>query len=114
MKKKNKILLLCLIIDIIITATICSALETDGNVYYDFEDRTWSWDTLYNNPAWDFETEENGNKYINLRYNGHANRDRAYFDAIVYKADASQKIIQTYGILMLIEAQKQHLFLRIR
>ncbi len=51
MKKKNKILLLCLIIDIIITATICSALETDGNVYYDFEDRTWSWDTLYNNPA---------------------------------------------------------------
>lgn len=94
MKRKNKILLLCSIVGVLAVVLICTVLATDSNVYYDFEDEKWEWEGLYNNAHCDFLKEENGNTYMNLYYNGFANRDREYFDVVAYRAEASQKIIQ--------------------
>lgn len=58
------------------------------DVFYDFEDTdTSSWTALYNNATLTVESEDSGNHYLRLSYNGQAHRDREYYD--VKAADVS-------------------------
>ncbi len=94
MKKKYKFISLTAVLIVTAAALLYSAIAAGTNVYYDFEDEKWEWERLYNNALWDFLKEENGNTYMNLYYNGQANKDRKYFDVVAYRAEASQKLIQ--------------------
>lgn len=64
----------------IITVIMYSVVATGTNLYFDFEDGVFPWNTLYNNADFEFLAEDNGNKYMKLSYNGRNNRDRNYFD----------------------------------
>jgi hypothetical protein len=98
--KKIKIGITVAVISVIaigIYATMASAV----NVYWDFEDgNTPSWTALYSNADMTIESEDNGNKYLRLSYNGKANRDRTYYDVKVADITSSKGILQAdYDIM---------------
>lgn len=80
MSKKNKILSLCLMAIVCITIFICSITAIGTNMYYDFENKNFEWNPLYGNAAYEFLSEDNGNTYLKLSYNGNNGRSREYFD----------------------------------
>lgn len=84
------------VIAIAVYATMASAV----NVYWDFEDgNTPSWTALYSNANMTIESEENGNKYIRISYNGRANRDRKYYDVKVADISAKGIIQADYDVM---------------
>ena len=50
------------------------------NLFYDFTNSTVGWTPLYGNANFNYDTEDNGNRYLRLSYSGYANKDREYFD----------------------------------
>ncbi|MCH5210574.1 MAG: hypothetical protein J1F01_06370 [Oscillospiraceae bacterium] len=98
--KKKKIIALCAVAFIGATAFIGSFVVRGANVYYDFENGVFEWQSLYGNADYEFLTEDSGNKYLKLTYNGNEGRDRTYFDVPAYKGTyiTSKTIQATYDV----------------
>ena len=70
------------------------------NVSWDFEDgKLPSWTAIYDNANMSIESEDNGNKYLKLSYNGKANRDRKYYDVKVTDVNSKGILQADYDIM---------------
>lgn len=77
------------------------AASSEINVSWDFEDgKNPNWQCLYSNAYITTETEESGNKYARISYNGKANRDRDYYDVKVADVSKNTGILQVDYDLM--------------
>lgn len=81
---------------IVIYTTMVSAV----NVSWDFEDEdVSSWEPIYGNANMEIETEDNGNKYLRLSYNGNENRQRKYYDVKVTDVYSEGIIQADYDVM---------------
>lgn len=80
MKKRYKVIFLGAIIAVLCSALFYSFSAIGEKLYYDFEDRNFEWNPLYGNADWEFITEDDGNTYLKLTYNGNKGREREYYD----------------------------------
>ena len=80
MKKYLKSISIIIALIICILGTQYMADASNLNLFYDFTNSTAGWTPLYENAAFNYETEDNGNRYLRLSYSGYANKDREYFD----------------------------------
>ena len=84
------------------------AASSEINVSWDFEDgKNPNWQCLYSNAYITTETEESGNKYARISYNGKANRDRDYYDVKVADVSKNTGILQVDYDLMYSEVENE-------
>ncbi len=70
------------------------------NVSWDFEDEHKpSWTAIYENADMSIETEDDGNHYLKLSYNGNENRGRKYYDVKVTDINTKGVIQADYDIM---------------
>lgn len=104
-KKWKKTITVILSVSIITIAAIAvshSAGTTATDVTYDFEvGTTPEWSCFYGNVNKTIETEENGNKYLKLSYNGNYGKERSYFDVKVMDIDEDTKgtLLAEYDVM---------------
>ncbi len=79
-KRYYKIAYLFIIIAILGSICLYSFSVVGESLYYDFENESFEWNPLYKNADYEILSEDNGNKYLKLSYNGQNNRDRQYYD----------------------------------
>lgn len=80
MKKRSSIIVTMLIIITAVIIMLHSMVVTGASTYYDFEDKSFKWNSLYGDVAYEFISEETGNTYMKLSYNGGY---RSYYDVAV-------------------------------
>lgn len=79
---------------------IYTTMVSAVNVSWDFEDgKLPSWTAIYDNANMSIESEDNGNKYLKLSYNGKANRDRKYYDVKVTDVNSKGILQADYDIM---------------
>lgn len=81
---KKRLICTGLVVILIVGVIICSGFASSLSITEDFENGidAFNWRQLYNNANCDMMSEDSGNHYIKLTYNGNENRDRKYFDIV--------------------------------
>ena len=84
----------------VIAIGIYTTMVSAVNVSWDFEDgKLPSWTAIYDNANMSIESEDDGNKYLKLSYNGKANRDRKYYDVKVTDVNSKGILQADYDIM---------------
>lgn len=98
--KKTKIGIVVTLVALIVIGMYTN-MASAVNLYWNFTDgRIPSWTALYNNADMVIESEDNGNNYLRLSYNGEAHRNREYYDVKVASITNGSGILQAdYDIM---------------
>lgn len=89
-----------IMMSMILSSTAFASFVSASDELWDFENGKYPyWDALYDNADMAIDTEENGNRYLTLSYNGAAHRDREYYDVKVADVSTSYTLQADYDIM---------------